>query len=38
MNDVVKYEEVKDRIIVLRGEPVLLDADLRSKKRPLLRK
>lgn len=28
MNDVVKYEEVKDRIIVLRGEPVLLDADV----------
>ncbi|MBQ6723085.1 MAG: ORF6N domain-containing protein [Paludibacteraceae bacterium] len=27
-NEVVKYEEVKDRIIVLRGEPVLLDADV----------
>lgn len=28
MNDIVKYEQVKDRIIVLRGEPVLLDADV----------
>ena len=27
-NEVVKYEEVKDRIITLRGEPVLLDADV----------
>ena len=27
-NEVVKYEQVKDRIIVLRGEPVLLDADV----------
>ena len=28
MNEIVKYEQVKDRIIVLRGEPVLLDADV----------
>ena len=28
MNDIVKYEQVKDRIIILRGEPVLLDADV----------
>ena len=28
MNDIVKYEQVKDKIIVLRGEPVLLDADV----------
>jgi len=28
VDDVVKYEQVKDRIIVLRGEPVLLDADV----------
>lgn len=28
MNEVVKYEQVKDRIIILRGEPVLLDADV----------
>ena len=27
-NEVVKYEEVKDRIITLRGVPVLLDADV----------
>ena len=27
-NEVVKYEQVKDRIITLRGEPVLLDADV----------
>lgn len=27
-SEVVKYEQVKDRIIVLRGEPVLLDADV----------
>ena len=27
-NEIVKYEQVKDRIIVLRGEPVLLDADV----------
>ena len=27
-NEVVKYEQVKDRIVVLRGEPVLLDADV----------
>lgn len=26
--DVVKYEQVKDKVIVLRGEPVLLDADV----------
>ena len=28
MVGIVKYEQVKDRIIVLRGEPVLLDADV----------
>lgn len=28
MADIVRYEQVKDRIIVLRGEPVLLDADV----------
>ena len=27
-NEVVKYEQVKDRIITLRGVPVLLDADV----------
>ena len=27
-NEIVKYEQVKDKIIVLRGEPVLLDADV----------
>lgn len=27
-NEIVKYEHVKDKIIVLRGEPVLLDADV----------
>lgn len=27
-SEVVEYEQVKDRIIVLRGEPVLLDADV----------
>ena len=27
-NEVVKYEQVKDKIVVLRGEPVLLDADV----------
>lgn len=27
-NEIVKYEQVKDRIIILRGEPVLLDADV----------
>lgn len=27
-NDIVKYEQVKDKVIVLRGEPVLLDADV----------
>ena len=27
-NDIVKYEQVKDKIIILRGEPVLLDADV----------
>lgn len=26
----VKYEQIKDKIIVLRGEPVLLDADVAS--------
>ena len=26
--EVVKYEQVKDRIITLRGVPVLLDADV----------
>ena len=28
MGEIVKYEQVKDKIIVLRGEPVLLDADV----------
>ena len=28
MNEIVKYEQVKDRVIILRGEPVLLDADV----------
>lgn len=28
MNDIVKYEQVKDKLIILRGEPVLLDADI----------
>ena len=27
-NEIVKYEQVKDKVIVLRGEPVLLDADV----------
>ena len=27
-NEVVKYEQVKDKVIILRGEPVLLDADV----------
>ena len=27
-NEIVKYEQVKDRIITLRGVPVLLDADV----------
>ena len=27
-NEIVKYEQVKDKIIILRGEPVLLDADV----------
>lgn len=27
-NEIVKYEQVQDKIIVLRGEPVLLDADV----------
>ena len=27
-NDIVKYEQVKDKVIILRGEPVLLDADV----------
>ena len=27
-NEIVKYEQVKDKIFVLRGEPVLLDADV----------
>jgi len=27
-NEIVKYEQVKDKLIVLRGEPVLLDADV----------
>ncbi len=27
-NEIVKYEQVKDKIIVLCGEPVLLDADV----------
>lgn len=27
-NEIVKYEQVKDRIITLRGEPILLDADV----------
>ena len=28
MADIVKYEQVRDKLIVLRGEPVLLDADV----------
>ncbi|MBO4371914.1 MAG: ORF6N domain-containing protein [Bacteroidales bacterium] len=28
MSEIVKYEQVKDKVIVLRGEPVLLDADV----------
>jgi hypothetical protein len=28
MREMVKYEQIKDKIIVLRGEPVLLDADV----------
>ena len=28
MGDIVKYEQVKDKVIILRGEPVLLDADV----------
>ena len=28
MSEVVKYEQVKDKVIILRGEPVLLDADV----------
>ena len=28
MNEIVKYEQVKDKVIILRGEPVLLDADV----------
>lgn len=28
MNEIVKYEQVKDKIIVLRGEPVILDVDV----------
>ena len=28
MDEVVKYEQVKDKVIILRGEPVLLDADV----------
>ena len=27
-NEIVRYEQVKDKIVVLRGEPVLLDADV----------
>lgn len=27
-NEVVKYEQVKDKVIILRGEPVLLDVDV----------
>ena len=27
-NEIVKYEQVKDKVIILRGEPVLLDADV----------
>lgn len=27
-SDIVKYEQVKDKVIILRGEPVLLDADV----------
>lgn len=30
MREMVKYEQIKDKIIVLRGEPVLLDADVAS--------
>ena len=28
MEEIVKYEQVKDKIITLRGVPVLLDADV----------
>ena len=28
MANIVKYEQVKDKIVVLRGEPVILDADV----------
>ena len=28
MSEIVKYEKVKDKVIILRGEPVLLDADV----------
>ena len=28
MEDIIKYEQVKDRIITLRNEPVLLDTDV----------
>ena len=28
MSEIIKYEQVKDKVIVLRGEPVLLDADV----------
>lgn len=28
VNEIVKYEQVKDKVIILRGEPVLLDADV----------
>ena len=28
MADIVRYEQVRDKLIVLRGEPVLLDADV----------
>lgn len=28
MNDIVKYEQVKDCIITLRNQPVILDADV----------
>lgn len=30
MGEIVKYEQVKDKVIILRGEPVLLDADVAS--------
>lgn len=28
MGEIVKYEQVKDKVVILRGEPVLLDADV----------